>query len=141
MALHRQIPSTHNRRVLTPGETLRVRRERLKWSQREAADRAGINPETVIQIEKDRGVHSKKLDAYKAALDDGEREQAVVTSPDIATSTTDADVEAAVRKERQRFRAYLVQSESTALATLEDVRSRIARLDAEEGHGVQRKRG
>jgi hypothetical protein len=141
MSLLREKPNAHNRRVLTTGETMRVRRKRLGWGVYEAAKKARIGKDALLNIEKDRNYTSEKLDRYKAALEEAER-AADLTSP-VTSSSTDrsADVQAAVRKERQRFRAYLVQIETTALTTLEDARARIAALDAEEDSSEQRRRG
>jgi DNA-binding XRE family transcriptional regulator len=138
MALIRGKPNTDNRRVLTPGESLRVRRGRLGWTIRVAAERAGLNPETVINIEKDRGVLSRKLDAYKAAIDAAEKEQPQdATSPVIAPSTTTEDVAALIKEYRQRLKRY----EAFLVPILEDVRSGLAALDARSLSESERKRG
>lgn len=142
MSLLREKPHAHNRRVLTPGETIRVRRQRLGWGVYEAAKRAGIGKDALLNIEKDRNYTIDKLERYKAALDAAEKESpghSDVTGSDIAPGTTGPDVAEAIRKERQRYRAYLQQIESTAVATVEDVRARLARLDAEEASESRRR--
>jgi hypothetical protein len=51
-----------------------------------------------------------------------------------------ADVRASVEKERKRYRQYLETLQTAAQATLDDVKERLAELDAEESQS-RRKRG
>jgi transcriptional regulator with XRE-family HTH domain len=58
--------------VLTEGQRIAWRRDRLGWNQRELAKRAGVGLATVTRIEKDRNIQQATLRAVLGALDAGE---------------------------------------------------------------------
>lgn len=140
MSLLREKPNAHNRRVLTPGETIRVRRQRLGWGVYEAAKRAGIGKDALLNIEKDRNYTSEKLERYKAALDAGEKDQipsADVSGSVIAPGTNEADV-AALRKE---YRARLKRLEAYLAPIIAEIRLGLAELDGANTDTEHKKTG
>src|SRR5690348_15972828 len=57
------------------GVAIRLRRERLGWSQQELGTRSGLNKNTITRIEKGRGNRLESIDLVTSALSKGEREQ------------------------------------------------------------------
>lgn len=57
------------------GYKVRLRRQRLGWSQEELGTAAGVSKNTVTSIERERGYHVTSLERVHAALDKAERER------------------------------------------------------------------
>lgn len=64
-----------DRAVLTEGQQIAWRRDRLGWNQRTLAKRAKVGLATITRIEKDRNVQQVTLKAVLAALDAGEKQR------------------------------------------------------------------
>jgi transcriptional regulator with XRE-family HTH domain len=62
------------------GVVVRLRRERLDWSQAALGQRAGVNKNTITRIEKGRGNRTETVDLVLAALAAGEAERGLASS-------------------------------------------------------------
>jgi transcriptional regulator with XRE-family HTH domain len=127
--------------VLTEGERIAWRRDRLGWNQRELARRAGVGLATVTRIEKDRNVQQNTLRSVLGALDAGEKARPDLLGHSEAVPSEPSMKEGADALTRlQRADARLARIELFLAETLEDVRR--ARADiADDRPESQRKRG
>jgi transcriptional regulator with XRE-family HTH domain len=105
----------------TEGERIALRRNRLGWKQGVLAERAKVSLNTVVSIEKDRGVRTESLRAVLAALDAAE-----------AKPTRRGDL---VRHsgEYQSSASMKEGADVPASARLADIRKRLANIQGRQG--------
>lgn len=124
--------------VLSAGEGIAVRRDRLGWSQQVLADKSGVGIATVGRIEKDKNIRTDRMAAVLAALDKEERKRGLrgptLSTPRSTTASPTEEGADAITKLRelraslQRIEALLVDSESAVALALRHVRRELDSL-------------
>lgn len=127
--------------VLTDGQRIAWRRDRLGWNQRLLAKRAGVGLATITRIEKDRNVQQATMRAVLGALDAGE-----AARPDLlrqpageelvpATKAGDTDVILRLRKTQKQ----LHRMEVFLSGAVDEIRQALADLDDVADEGTRRR--
>lgn len=73
LGLDWDISLRHNYDVI--GYHVRLRREKLGWSQAQLGAKAGVSKNTVTRLEKERSVHTESITKINTALQSGEHEK------------------------------------------------------------------
>lgn len=126
------------RAVLTEGQQIAWRRDRLGWNQRTLAKRAGVGLATVTRIEKDRNVQQATVKAVLSALDAGEAQRPDLLHHKGGQESSTPTKEGADAKARRAV-AQLERLEVLMIENLEDLR-RIKHMLLEDVDAERRKR-